>query len=234
MGAPGAVGLEGPMANDKEFLDRLPPADLATLKARARVRRLARGEQAVAQEDQGDEVFFVESGKGVVALYSAQGKVIAFRDIGPGAIFGELSAIDGAPRSASVQAAESMEVLVLSRADFRDMVETVPGFAWALMSHLSNQMRRMTARVFEFSTMLARERVVAELLRLAELHAPGQSSAAIHPSPSHFDLAARISTHREAVSREMSRLAQEGLVKRVDGKLVIKDVEALRGQLPVV
>ena len=66
----------------------------------------------------------------------------------------------------------------------------------------------MTERVYEFSTLVVRKRLIRELLRLAEDNEQREGSASISPAPTHFDLAARISTHREAVSREMSALAK--------------------------
>ncbi|WP_339949532.1 Crp/Fnr family transcriptional regulator [uncultured Albimonas sp.] len=220
------------MGEETEFLGRLQPEDLQALKARARLRQVARGEVIVAQEEPGLDVYFVLSGRAVAAIYADNGRVVAYRDIGPGAVFGEIAAIDGAPRTASVEAAEAMQVLVLPPAGFRELTATRPGFAWALLEHLAQQMRRMTERVFEYSTMLARERLVAELLRLAELHAPGARQAELRPPPNHFDLASRISTHREAVSREMSRLSSMGLVERADGRLLIADVPRLRAEMP--
>lgn len=220
------------MSEETEFLGRLSAEDLQALKARARLRQVARGELIVTQDEPDLDVYFVQSGRATAAIYTGAGKVVAYRDIGPGAIFGELSAIDGAPRSASVEAAEAMQVLVMPRAAFRELAAARPGFALALLEHLAGQMRRMTERVFEYSTMLARERLVAELLRLAELAAPGATRAELRPPPSHFDLASRISTHREAVSREMSRLSSMGLVERADGRLLIADVPGLRSQMP--
>lgn len=219
------------MSEQGDFMGRLSPEDREALQARGVTRRFGRGELAVGQNDEGGEVFFVLEGRGQATLLSADGKPVAYRDIRAGAIFGELSAIDGAPRSATVTAAETLVALSLSRAAFREMVETRPGFVWALLEHFSGQMRRMTERIFEFSTMLARERLVAELLRLAEEHAPGENAAAIVPAPSHFDLATRISTHREAVSREMSRLSSKGLVAKKQGRLLVSDVAALRGEI---
>ena len=171
------------MNDQGDFLGRLAPEDREALQARGVTRRFGKGEQAVGQNDEGGEVFFVLEGRAQATLLSSDGKPVAYRDIRAGAIFGELSAIDGAPRSATVAAASAMTALSLPRAAFRDLVESRPGFAWALMEHFSGQMRRMTERIFEFSTMLARERLVAELLRLAEEHSPGESAAVIAPAP---------------------------------------------------
>lgn len=211
-----------------EFLDRLGDAERAALVARLVTRRYGRGETVIEQSDGDRDVYFVLGGLARAMIFSEDGKLVAFRDIGEGAVFGELSAIDGAPRSASVVAVEDLTVGRLPVAEFRRLVETTPSFAWALLGYLSALARGLTERVYEFSTMLVRDRLVHELIRLAEPKLRPDGSAEIRPAPTHFDLAARISTHREAVSREMSRLARAGLV-RTDGRgIVIPRVEQLR------
>jgi CRP-like cAMP-binding protein len=112
-------------------------------------------------------------------------------------------------------------------AAFRNFVSLHPTFAWALLEHLSGQLRRMTERVYEYSTLAVRERLVLELLRQAKGTEQFDGRAYISPVPTHYELAARISTHREAVSREMSALAKSGLIERSGGRLVLRDLPAL-------
>jgi hypothetical protein len=85
----------------------------------------------------------------------------------------------------------------------------------------------MTDRVFEFSTLVVRKRLILELLRRAEEIEPLNGQVSISPAPTHFELAARISTHREAVSREMSVLAKKGLIERRGGRLILHDLAVL-------
>ena len=102
-----------------------------------------------------------------------------------------------------------------------------PTFAWMLLEHLSAQLRRMTERVYEFSTLVVRKRLILELLRWAEEIGPVDGQVSISPAPTHFELAAKISTHREAVSREMSALAKRGLIEKRGNRLVLRDLAAL-------
>jgi CRP-like cAMP-binding protein len=105
--------------------------------------------------------------------------------------------------------------------------------SWALLQHLSGLLRRMTDRVFEFSTLVVRERVICELLRRADEMGQSEGGMTVIPIPRHFELAATISTHREAVSREMSLLAKKGLIKRRGDNLLLRDraaLEALTGR----
>ena len=218
--AAGSV-LEGAMANPEAFLSQIDAGDRAALEARWSVDRHDRDETIVAHDEPGRDVFFVLEGRARATVFSSGGREIAYRDIEPGGIFGELAAIDGRTRSASIVALETMAVARLSETAFRDLVNTRPGFTWALLRHLSSQMRRMTDRIYEFNTLVVRKRLVRELLRLARQGGGDDKSFSISPAPTHFDLAAMISTHREAVSREMSALAKQGLIEKRGRSIVL-------------
>ena len=210
------------------LLSRLGDAERAVLAERWTVSRYGRDETIVAHDDEGRDCFFVIEGRARATTFSESGRVVAYRDIEPGDIFGELSAIDGSARSASVVALEELRVARLSGAAFREIVTTHPPIAWALLEHLSAQVRRMTDRVYEFSTLVVRDRLVRELLRLAAEAGEEQGQARVSPAPTHFDLAAKISTHREAVSREMSTLAKLKLIEKRGDSLILLDLAALK------
>lgn len=212
----------------EEFLGHLGAAGRAALLAGLARRRYARGETVIAQTEDSTDVFFVLAGLARATLYSPDGRMVAYRDIPEGAIFGEIAAIDGGRRSATVTAVAELTVGRLSLPEFRRLVETEPEFTWALLRYFCAQMRRLSERVYEFSTMHIRERLIHELVRVAEPHARPDGSAELRPAPTHFELATRISTHREAVSREMSRLAKLGLIARRGRGLVVPDIAALR------
>lgn len=216
------------MTRPTTFLSRLSEAERAELAARWTMRQYKRDEMIIAHDERGRDVFFVLEGRARATIFSESGRAVAYRDIEAGDIFGELAAIDGKARSASVVAIEDMRAARLSEGAFRDIVNTRPTFTWALLEYLSGQMRRMTDRVYEFSTLVVRERLIRELLRLAEGTEDVAGQVSIAPAPTHFELAARISTHREAVSREMSALAQRKLIEKRCGSLILRDIEALR------
>jgi predicted transcriptional regulator len=92
---------------------------------------------------------------------------------------------------------------------------------------MAAEVRRLSERVFEFSTMVVQNRVQAELVRLAAETGRTQGETVLSPAPSLSDIADRISTHREAVSRELSRLTGLGLIRREHGNLRLVDVALL-------
>jgi CRP-like cAMP-binding protein len=142
-------------------------------------------------------------------------------------VFGEISAIDRRPRSASVEALEACTVASLSARDFEQLMLREPAVATAVLRHLAAEVRRLSERVFEFSTMVVQNRVQAELIRRAAEAGQTSGEAVLSPAPSLSDIADRISTHREAVSRELSRLTTLGLLRREHGDLRITDVARL-------
>jgi CRP/FNR family cyclic AMP-dependent transcriptional regulator len=200
---------------------------LKDIERRCTHRRYAPGEPIVSRLDTSNDVFFLVSGDVRVTIYSLDGKAVSFRDLGPGKVFGEYPAIDGGPRSASVEARTSCLVASMRAAAFRELLRTEPRVAQALMSQFVTTIRALTTRVYEFSTLAVNNRIQAELLRLASSAPRREGAAQIVPAPTHVEIASRIGTHREAVTRELNRLSRIGLIERQSGAIVVKDVDRL-------
>ena len=101
----------------RERLERfagLPQETLEQIQRRCRWRRYEPGEPIVDYLDASDDVFFIAAGEARVTIYSLAGKAVSFRDIGPGDVFGEYPAIDGGPRSASVETRTSCLAVLLA------------------------------------------------------------------------------------------------------------------------
>ncbi len=187
----------------------------------------AKGQEIIAPSDDLNDVYILLSGLARVTVFSAGGKAVNFRRIDPGELFGEFSAIDGQRRSASVEAVEPCSALCMSSTFFRDLMEADPVFMNAVLNHLVSLLRALTARVVEFSTLAVTNRIHAELLRMARTTQNQQDVHEISPAPTHSEIAGRISTHREAVSRELSRLKQLGILESRGRSLIVKDIMRL-------
>ena len=184
------------------------------------------GEEILSFQDASTRILFLLSGKARVVIYLSEGKAVVFRDLTAGTMFGEIAAIDRRPRSASVEALEPCTVASLAAESFERLILDEPSVAFATLQHLAANVRRLSERVFEFSTLLVQNRVHAELLRLAG-EVSSQDEVVLSPAPSLSDIASRISTHREAVSRELSRLTAIGLLRRDGVDLTITSVSKL-------
>jgi CRP-like cAMP-binding protein len=209
------------------ILAGLSEGALAKLAAQCLWRDYDVGQSILAYQDTSTDVSFLVHGKARAIIYSPDGKAVIFTDLQPGAMFGEIAAIDRGPRSASVEAMEPCAVASLSAAQFEALVRAEPSVATATLRHLAGEVRRLSDRVFEFSTMVVRNRIHAELLRLAGGANVKQTVVILTPAPSLADIADRISTHREAVSRELARLVDIGLLSREGKSLRIADMAKL-------
>jgi CRP/FNR family transcriptional regulator, cyclic AMP receptor protein len=205
----------------------LPPQTLERIKRLCSCSRYEPRESIVDHLDTSDDVFFLLTGNARVTIRSVDGKAVSFRELGPSGMFGEYAAIDGRPRSASVVARTSCLVASMPGAAFRELLETEPKAAKKLLEHFVLEIRELTTRVYEFSTLAVRYRIQAEVLRLASLSARRGKVANIVPAPTHAEIASRTSTHREAVTRELNRLAKIGILEQRNRELWITDVERL-------
>lgn len=211
------------------YFKSLGDAAFTELAQQCAIREYGALELIIGHNDETFDVLFLLEGLARVSIYSADGQRVAFRDVAAGTIFGELSAIDGHPRSASVEAVEPCVAAVMRRPQFLAAMANHPEFTMAVATHLTAQVRVLTRRVFEFSTMAVRQRLWAELLRLAEAAAQGKQHALLSPPPTHAEIASRISTHREAVTREFAWLEAQGFILKEGRALKVPDLEKLRG-----
>jgi CRP/FNR family cyclic AMP-dependent transcriptional regulator len=210
-----------------ELFRDLPSDSLAALSRRCQWRRYRAHQIILGYRDESREVFFVVRGQARVTFFSECGREVSFRDLPAGEVFGELSAIDGLPRSCTVVALTETMVAVMSANLFWELLRTYESVNAYTLRRLTRLVRALSDRVVESSTLTVQGRIQAELLRLARETAPGQKCAVVFPAPTHAEFASRVSTHREAVTRGLGELTRAGIVQRRRGTLVIRDVEAL-------
>ncbi|NUB13172.1 cyclic nucleotide-binding domain-containing protein [Azospirillum brasilense] len=217
------------------LLSPLSAEERAAVARQCRWRRFHANEQIIDHQGESRDVALVVDGRVRVLSHSPTGREISFDDIEAGGFLGEMAAIDGLPRSASAVALEEGTLIAfLAPRPFQDLVSGHPDLAMAVMRRLCRVVRIATDRVMELSTLGANNRVHAELLRLAKRGRMEGGTAVIAPIPVHADIASRVSTARETVSRVLNDLARDGLVERRADALVVRDLcrlEALGGDV---
>jgi CRP/FNR family transcriptional regulator, cyclic AMP receptor protein len=218
-----------PGGGQQAFLDALSPEDRGALLARTRSIKARKGQMILSTGETSREVFVVQEGRLQVLLYAANGREISLRDLAAGQLFGELAAIDGEARSASIVAATDARLLAIPDDVFRSLVATSPKAADWMMRRLTAQVRSLTNRVFEMTALHVQARLHCELLRLARTR--GTADALVDPAPTHAELASRIGTHREAVTRELSALARQKIVRSSRRRLEFLDIGRLEDEL---
>ena len=216
-----------PSLSGVELFDSLGDSDRDALARLCRWQRYAAHQYIIGHQDETNDVYFIVDGRVRVTVFSPSGKEVSFADLPAGKSFGEMAAIDGAPRSATVIALSNTVLASMSAGAFRRVLNDYPDVAAKVMQYLAGLVRKLSDRVVEFSVLAVRNRIHAELLRLARDQGLDADTAVITPVPTHADIASRVSTHREAVTRELNALARDGLIERRDGALVIADVARL-------
>jgi CRP-like cAMP-binding protein len=206
----------------------LPDAVLAEVAGVCRF-RLHRARQAVISRDDLDrDCYLIVSGRVRVIALSPGGREVSFRDAGAGEAIGEIAALDGRPRSASVVALQDSVLARLSPESLTDLLRRHWPICERMLHHLAGSARQLTERVYELSTLNVQQRLCAELLReVLAGDPPSDGAVALCPALSHSELAARIGSYREQVTRELADLARLGLVRRDAGRLVIDDLALL-------
>ena len=225
------AALPGLLRSVSIFAD-LEPAEATALERLAEVRRFEDGAVVVSEDEPGDALYVLASGKVKVVLYGESGREVILSIFkSPGDFFGEMALLDDAPRSASVMAMAPSALLVLRRADFRAHVDRHPATALKILTELTRRLRRADAIIGDLALLDVFGRLAAQLRALAE--ADGEETEEgilIRQRPTQAEIAAMIGTSRETVSRALSELARRGDVVMTGKRLLIRRGVLLGGE----
>ena len=210
-----------------EIFEDLDREKLTVIARRCRRDTYRRRQTIFSYGDISADIYFIKSGRVGITNFSETGKEILFRQLKPGDMFGEIAAIDRQPRSASAVSQSNLELFRLSDSDLLKIMRDMPEVGLRVMQRLTFLVRSLSERIFEFTTYGVRNRIQAELLRLAKANGQGAEVINIYPAPTHADIASQISTHREAVTREFSHLTSEGILEKRGRNLIIRNVARL-------
>jgi len=210
------------------LLEGLDQAAIAKLETQCSWRNVREAENVVTRDSDSRDVFFVVKGRCRIVNYSPSGREIAYAIAGPGDFFGEMAAIDGLPRSATVVALEDCTLATITPTVFRELIEQYPRISFVLLEKLVRIVRTSDDRIMDLATLSAYQRVYAELLKLMKPDPVRPSSWLIYPLPTQAQIAATASTTRETVARVLSQLAQDGIAERKSKTLYIRQVDRLR------
>jgi len=200
---------------------------LREIAAQCRWTRGRRNETIIRRDAVDRDVYFVISGLVRVGAQAGRGRRIIFRDIGAGELFGVHTAIDGKPRLADAVAVRESLLASMSPEVFRAILANHASVRERLLRLLAGTVRDLADRLLDLGAQRVQSRIWLELLRLARDAGIQGNAARIEPAPTHKDIASRVGTSREEVTRELSRLARQGLFERAGRTLVLSDVAGL-------
>jgi len=200
---------------------------LREIAAQCKWTRCKRNEYVIRRDGTDRDVYFVIAGMVRVAAAAGRGRRMIFRDVAAGEVFGEHSAIDGRARFADVLALRESLLASMSPEVFRAILANHASVRERLMRRLTGSVRELADRLLELGAQPVQRRIWVELLRFAREAGIDANAARIQPAPTHSDIASRVGTSREQVTRELSQLVRQGLLDRTRGTLVLRDVAAL-------
>jgi CRP/FNR family cyclic AMP-dependent transcriptional regulator len=177
---------------------------------------------------EGDAVYFVVSGGAWAVNNATDGPEIICAEIEVGRFFGELSCVGDGDRSARVIAREDTLVAVFQHVDFISALKESPDLAIKMIELLSSIIRQSNERLTEVADLSPDQRVYAELIRLANPSTGEDNSWVIDPLPLHSEISGRAGTKSEDVSLAFGTLIREGVARRRDSSLIIKDFSKLQ------
>lgn len=218
-----------------EFLRHVPlfaplgPEHLAQIEAITQRRRFRRGDVIFHLGDSGATLYVLLAGKVRIYAPSEDGSEVTLCILRPSEFFGELSLLDGLPRSASAQAIEECESLVVSRDDFLRVLRQHPDVSIAVLSVLSQRLRRTDELVEDAAFLDVPARLAKRLLELMHAHGePTPRGVRIRLRLTHAELAAMVGATRESITKAMKRFIRAGALAVSGHQVVVCEPEVLR------
>ena len=208
----------------------LAPDDLARVAAATQVRRFRKGAVIFHRGDPGTTLFIVAAGRIKITAPTEDGDEAMLAVMRPGDLIGELSVLDGAPRSATAIALEPVTLWAIGREALLALLNAMP-LAGALLTALAGRLRRTNLLVEELSCLGLDPRMARVLLRLAEEHGvETPEGIAIDLPITQTDLAAMVGATRPPVNLLLGAYQDAGLIRLVGRTIVLRDIAGLRAR----
>ena len=199
----------------------LPQETIADLSRRVWQKPAEAGSVIVSQEEAGDALFVIASGKVKVVLYGETGREIILSILKAGDFFGEMALLDRQPRSANVVAIEDSQLLGLDREAFQTHLTAHPTTALAILAEMSRRLRHADEVIGNLALLDVYARVARIIRDLAQKQGePVDGGLLIKERPTQQEIAGLIGTSRETVSRALNDFTRRGLLE-MQGKQIL-------------
>jgi CRP/FNR family transcriptional regulator/CRP/FNR family cyclic AMP-dependent transcriptional regulator len=191
-----------------------------------------KGDVLVREDDLATRGFYlILEGSAKVVLTGPDGREAVLALLEEGDFFGEMSLLDGDPRSATVRATTEIRLVLLRRPSFMDLLQKHPEISIALLTALSSRLRQANRKISALALSPVHARVSSAILQLAEFQGfRVKGQVVIHDRPTQQEIAEMASTTRETVSRVLGQMQKDGLIQLDGRELVILDEVKLRGE----
>ena len=208
------------------LFEGLNEGELGALSQVAIPRVFPRDRVIIMAEEEGDTLFVIHRGQVKVSIVSEDGREVILSMLGAGDFFGEMSLLDGNPRSANVTTMQETEIVMIRRADFLRLIQNTPQIAVKLLSVLAGRLRKTDRKIEGLALSDVTGRITQTLLQLAEEQGvPTPEGILIRNRPTHQDLANMSGTTRETVSRVLKRLENQRYIVPKGKDLLIAGID---------
>jgi CRP-like cAMP-binding protein len=197
-----------------------------------RWQRFDNGAIIIDRDDEEGDVHFLAQGQLMAVYWTQGGREIIFTAISEGSYFGELTALDGAPRSLCVYARTPAELAIMPAPVFRDLIRDSALFRNRVLAGLTHRVRDLTERMCQLTSLSVYDRVRAFVLRRAVENGCLRAGGVLQNFPTHAEIAAEIGANREAISRALSAMRQNGILRAGRGEITIADPDRLLDEGP--
>jgi CRP-like cAMP-binding protein len=209
------------------LFEGLSEQDLEGLDLTVRYKSFSAWQTVFSSQDTSRDVYFVLSGALVAVYWTSDGREVVFSRLMQGAYLGELAALTDRPRTLSVVARGPSRVLILHQSSFAALIDGNRILRWRILRDLAARIATLTDRCLQLTTMSVEQRVHSYLLRYAMERGGLCSGHVLRDTPTHAEIAASIGATREMVSRTLSRLTADGVIRSARQRIEILDPERL-------
>ncbi len=192
------------------------------------MRSYRRGDVLFHQGDDPGAVLIIRAGRMKVSVVTPDGHDVILGFLAPGAVIGDLAAVDGEPRSTTATAVDIVEVLSIPMLAFRTILAERPKVVMALMRFAAHRLRAADRQRVEFAAYDVLGRVARRIDELAESGTETDEGIAIDAGLSQEDMAAWTAASREAVSKALGAMRTLGWIDTRRRVIVVRDRAALR------
>ena len=199
----------------------LSDADIASLARLATRRRYPKDTVVFFENEEGDFFFMILEGRIKVTILGDDGREVILSILGPGDFFGEMALLDNEPRSATAIAIEDSELISLHRTDFQTVLTDNRSITSALIKILSQRLRHANQQISTLALLDVYGRVARVIVDMAREEGRRLKDGRIaFRRATHQEIANRIGTTRETVTRMLKDLERQGLI-HVEGKEMV-------------
>ena len=191
----------------------LDDRELNSIATVAKTRRYAKDDVVFHADESGDVFCLIREGQVKVTMISPEGKEIILSLLGPGDFFGEMALLDDEPRSATVVATETLELVTIWRSDFLQILAENFSITKKVLAEISRRLRNASNRIESLATMDVYGRLARFFLDLAKDSGKVLDNGYVAVTrPTHQAIANMIGTSRETVSRLIHDLMRQNLL----------------------